>query len=145
MSNHKLRRAKKQDADGLAECIEAAYSIYADRIADLPAVADGVEDAIRNHRVWVVEQADRIVGAIVLVPHKDFLMLENIAVRPEASGSGLGKMLIARAEQDCLELGLTEIRLSTHVEMPENVAIYLRLGWQETGRSESKVFMSKKL
>ncbi|MDJ0828100.1 MAG: GNAT family N-acetyltransferase [Rhodobacter sp.] len=129
MSSHTLRRANERDADALAACIDAAYSIYADRMVDLPAVSEGVEDAIRNHRVWVIEVDSEIVGGIVLVPNEDFLMLENIAVRPEVAGSGLGRALIARAEQDCRELGLNEIRLSTHTGMPENVAIYERLGW----------------
>ena len=145
MSNPLLRRARESDADSLAECIEAAYSVYADRISDLPAVADGVAESIKRHRVWVLEAGREIVGGIVLVPHVAFLMLENIAVRPEAAGSGLGKLLIARAEQDCLDLGLNEIRLSTHVDMPENVAIYSRLGWVETGRSDNKVHMSKSI
>ncbi len=143
MSNFPLRRAREGDADALAACIDAAYSIYADRITDLPAVSEGVEDAIRDHRVWIIEADSEIVGGIVLVPHDDFLMLENIAVRPEAAGSGLGRALIERAEQDCMELGLNEIRLSTHIGMPENVAIYERLGWRETDRSDNKVFMSK--
>jgi N-acetylglutamate synthase-like GNAT family acetyltransferase len=145
MSKPTLRRARLRDADGLAECIEAAYSVYADRIADLPAVSTGIENAIRNHRVWVLEAEHRVVGGIVLVPHDSFLMLENVAVRPEAAGSGLGRTLVAQAEHDCLELGLNEIRLSTHVDMPENVAIYSRLGWVETGRSNNKVRMSKSI
>ena len=143
MSNLTLRRANEQDADGVADCIEAAYSVYAGRITDLPAVAEGVDTAIRDHRVWIVEVDEKIAGGIVLVPHEDCLMLENIAVRPEAAGSGLGRALIARAEQDCIELGLNEIRLSTHTAMPENVEIYTRLGWRETGRIGNKVFMSK--
>ncbi|MGI9258939.1 MAG: GNAT family N-acetyltransferase, partial [Gammaproteobacteria bacterium] len=66
-------------------------------------------------------------------------------VRPECTGMGLGRALIHQAERDCRELGLPEIRLSTHVDMPENVAIYSRLGWVETGRSGNKVHMSKAL
>ncbi len=145
MSRIAIRRAKSEDADALADCIDAAYSIYADRIADLPAVSDGVAEAISRHRVWVAEMDGRLVGGLVLVPHDDCLFLENIAVRPESAGSGLGRALIARAEQDCLDLGLREIRLSTHQDMPENIAIYSRLGWKETGRSGNKVHMSKSI
>ncbi len=143
MSEPTPRRANDRDADGLAACIEAAYSVYADRITDLPAVSEGIADSIRDNRVWVVEMGQQIVGGMILVPCDEFLMLENIAVRPEAAGSGLGRILIAQAEQDCRDLGLSEIRLSTHVDMPENVAIYSRLGWQETGRSRHKVHMRK--
>ena len=58
---------------------------------------------------------------------------------------GLGRALIDRAEQDCLNLGLHEIRLSTHEAMPQNVVIYSHLGWRETGRSDNKVRMSKEV
>jgi len=143
MSNFTVRRAAVRDAEGLAECIEAAYSIYASRIDDLPAVSAGVPDAIERSRVWVAERGGKIVGGMILVSHDGFLLLENIAVRPECSGMGLGRTLIDCAETDCLELGLHEIRLSTHEAMPENVAIYSRLGWTETRRSGNKVHMSK--
>ena len=142
MPNFTLRRAEARDSDELAECIEAAYSVYASRIDDLPAVDQGVADAIEKHRVWVAV-TKRIVGGLILVPQERFLLLENIAVRPESTGMGLGRALIRKAEQDCQMLGLDEIRLSTHVDMPENVAIYERLGWVETGRSGKKVHMSK--
>ena len=142
MSNFTLRRAEARDSKELADCIEAAYSVYSSRIDDLPAVSEGVADAIQQHRVWVAE-TQHIVGGLILVPCDDFLLLENIAVRPESTGMGIGRALIQQAEIDCQELGLQEIRLSTHEEMPENVAIYSRLGWAETGRSGNKVHMSK--
>ncbi len=143
MSNFTVRRAQARDSSDLAECIKAAYSIYSSRIDDLPAVSEGIVDAIEHHRVWIAEIEHQIVGGLILVPHDDFLLLENIAVRPEQSGLGLGRALIRKAEKDCLDLGLHEIRLSTHEDMPENVAIYSRLGWRETGRSNNKVHMSK--
>jgi len=145
MSNVILRRAEARDSEGLTSCIDSAYSIYADRIHDLPAVSEGIIDAIELHRVWVAEINHEIVGGLILVPHANFLLLENIAVSPENTGLGLGRALIAQAEQDCLDLGLDEIRLSTHEEMPENLAIYSRLGWKETGRSSNKVHMSKRV
>ena len=145
MSNSTLRPAEARDAEGLSECIEAAYSIYASRIHDLPAVADGIPEAIGSNRVWVVELEGRIVGGMILVIKDDYMIVENIAVRPECAGMGLGRTLIERAEEDCRKLGLKEIRLSTHEDMPENVTIYSRLGWAETGRSGNKVHMSKVL
>ncbi len=145
MSKLLLRRANARDADDLADCINAAYSVYADRITDLPAVSEGIEGAIEVHRVWVAQTGQQIAGGMILVAHPDFLMLQNVAVRPEAAGRGIGRALIARAEQDCLDLGLLEIRLSTHSEMPENIAFYSRLGWTETGRSGNTVFMSKRI
>ena len=143
MSKWKIRPATVQDAPALAECIEAAYSVYASRITDLPAVSEGISDDIANQIVWVAEINETIVGGIILFPKQGFLILTNVAVHPESSGLGLGRALIELADRVCLELGLNEIRLSTHVDIPENVRLYKHLGWQETGRAGNKVHMSK--
>ncbi len=37
------------------------------------------------------------------------------------------------------------LRLSTHVDMPENVRLYIHLGWEETGRTGNKVQMKKNI
>jgi len=145
MSAFTIRRAEARDSKESAACIDEAYSIYAERIDDLPAVSEGIAEAIKLHRVWVAEIEDQIAGVLILVVNDTFVLLENIAVRPGNTGTGLGRALIAQAEQDCRDLGLGEIRLSTHEDMPENVAIYSRLGWHETGRSGNKVHMSKNI
>lgn len=145
MKNCHLRRAKSTDAEALASCIDAAYAIYATRVTDLPAVSEGIAGDIANHRVWVAEIAGEIVAGIVLVPRDDHLLLANIAVHPSNSGRGIGGALMAQADADCRALGLRELRLSTHVEIPENVALYTHLGWTETERTGNKVKMRKRL
>ena len=145
VSHFTIRRARASDAEALAACIDAAYSIYASRISDLPPVSEGVSEAIEVHRVWVAQIEHDIVGGMVLVPRDDFMILENVAVHPNHTGIGLGKALLERAEADCAELGLHEIRLSTHEDIPENVRLYEHLGWRETDRSGNKVHMSKAL
>lgn len=145
MPNFTVRRAKAQDADSLSDCIDAAYSVYASRITDLPPVSDDIAQTIANSRVWIAESADGIIGGIIVIPHEEFMMLENVAVYPDSSGMGVGAALIRQAEVDCLEFELHELRLSTHIDMPENVRLYEHLGWNETGRSGNKVLMSKKI
>jgi len=143
MKNWQIRRAQPSDATQFKECIAAAYAVYRNRIADLPAVTEGIEDDIANHNVWVAESNGEIWGGIVLVNEGAALRLANIAVDPKAKGQGLGGALISLAERECIELGYTEMRLSTHVDMPENVSLYIHLGWQEVERSGNKVKMSK--
>ena len=143
MTKFNVRRAKAQDAGPLSDCIDAAYSVYASRMTDLPSVSDGIAQTIESSRVWVAETEDGIIGGIILAPHEDFMMLENVAVRSDSSGMGVGAALIRQAEADCLELGLHQLRLSTHIDMPQNVRLYEHLGWQESGRSGNKVLMCK--
>lgn len=141
----RLRRAEPRDAAALTACIAAAYSVYAGRVRDLPPVSEGVAEEIGANLVWVAEVGGRIAGGIMLVPRDGFLQLANVAVAPESAGQGIGRALIALAEAECRKLGLTEMRLTTHVDMPGNVRRYERLGWVETARTGNKVHMSKRL
>ena len=137
--------AVAEDAATLIRCIKAAYAEYKDRVADLPAVAEGVPDDITANRVWVAEVDGNVVGGLVLIKKDGFAILANVAVDPRNAGRGLGRALIEHAEAMCREAGLSDLRLATHVGMPENIRLYRRLGWRESGRSGNKVHMTKRL
>ncbi len=141
----RVRSAEADDAVALAACIDAAYAGYRARINDLPQVSEGIADEIATNLVWVAELDRRIVGGLILVPRHDHAVLANLAVHPDASGMGIGRALIEHAEGMCRTLKKAELRLSTHVAMPENVDLYQHLGWEETGRSGNKVQMTKHL
>jgi ribosomal protein S18 acetylase RimI-like enzyme len=53
-----------------------------------------------------------IAAIIVLLPKPDFLLLDNIAVRRDCQGRGLGRQLIAFAEAEARRMGFAELRLS---------------------------------
>ena len=145
MADWIIRRAEAKDAPALADCIDAAYAIYASRIADMPAVSEGIEAEIRDNLVWVAARDYQIVGGIVLAVKQDRGVLLNVAVDPIARGTGLGRALIDRVAGEARRMGLVKLRLTTHVEMPENVRLYEHLGWHETERSGDKVMMEKRL
>ena len=139
-----LRPAVPADADALAACFDAAYAQYSGRIADLPRMSDGCADDIARLDVWVAKAAGRVVGGLVLARETGFVRLINVAVHPDVRGTGLGRALLRLAEAEAQTLGYCEIRLNTHVDMPENVRLYTRLGWQETGRQGITVSMTKR-
>ncbi|MEQ9690938.1 MAG: GNAT family N-acetyltransferase [Bauldia litoralis] len=145
MSDWTIRRAKAGDAVALARCIDDAYATYRSRIADLPAVSEGIASDIEDHLVFVAVLDDRIVGGLVLIQQPGFALLANVAVDPRASGRGVGRGLIEHAEAACRQLRIDEIRLTTHVDMPENVNLYEHLGWLRTGTSGNKVHMTRTL
>ena len=143
MRNWTIRRAEHRDADALSACMDAAYADHAARIADLPPVSADCAGEIARFQVWVAETADGIIGGLVLVPGDGFMQLANVAVHPDHKGAGLGRALMARAEAEALEQGYRELRLTTHVDMPENLEIYAHLGWQQAGRRGNKIAMTK--
>ena len=143
MTNWIIRRAKLPEAEILASCIDSAYSVYAGRDIDLPAVSDGIAEDIQSNLVWVAVVGQQIVGVLVFIPREDHAILSNLAVDPSATGSGLGRALLDRAELEARSLGLDRLKLPTHVGIPENMRLYEHLGWRESGRIGSKVHMEK--
>ena len=100
--------------------------------------------------VSVLEDPDGSVAAIIVLLSKpDHLLLDNIAVRRDRQGQGLGRRLIGFAEAEAHRLGHAELRLYTHAKMIENIALYKRLGFVETGQRHEagydRVFMAKHL
>ena len=77
------------------------------------------------------------------------MLLDNVAVSPEAQGRGYGRMLLKFAEDSAAEAGYDSIRLYTNEAMVENIALYARIGFIETHRAEEKglrrVYMTKPL
>ena len=140
-----IRRAVEADSDRLAACIEAAYSVYADRGIALPAVADGIADDIRDNLVWVAVRDDAIIGGLILICRSDHAQLANVAVAPSATGLGIGRALMDQAEQEARRRDLRRLTLNTHNDIPENVRLYAHLGWRETGRANDTVVMVKDL
>ena len=143
MTSFTIRKAVPGDADEISQLMKAAYAIYASRQLDLPDVCAGIDDDIRDHRVWVALAGGVVVGAIVLVLGQDFVQVANVAVMPGHTGSGLGRRLLSLADDLAREKRKPMLRLSTHEGLPENIALYSHLGWQETDQKMGKVFMTK--
>jgi ribosomal protein S18 acetylase RimI-like enzyme len=144
-----IRRAEPQDCAAVEAIVEAAYSVYVERIGKPPGpMLDDYIRLIDEGAVSVLEAPDRVLAAlIVLLPKADHLLLDNIAVRPDHQGQGIGRRLITFAESEARRLGYGELRLYTHEKMTENIALYTRLGFRETGRGREagydRVFITK--
>lgn len=143
MAEFSIRRAVAADEQGVIHCIDRAYAGYASSIPDLPAVSEGIIEDINSNIVWIAELNGEIAGVLVLVQSPDHLVLANVAVDPDQKGKGLGKALMNQAENEAVRLEISVLRLSTHIDMPQNVSLYAHLGWHETGRDGNKVHMSK--
>jgi ribosomal protein S18 acetylase RimI-like enzyme len=146
-----IRRARPEDRATVEAIVRNAYSVYIPRIGKPPGpMLDDYRRLIADRDVNVLEDvAGEIAGLVVLLPKADHLLLDNIAVRPDCQGRGIGRRLIAFAEGEGRRLGFAELRLYTHEKMSENMALYKRLGFVETGRGREagydRVFMTKRL
>ncbi|HEX4027847.1 MAG TPA: GNAT family N-acetyltransferase [Rhizomicrobium sp.] len=146
----KIRLASMHDLAFVEAIVREAYARYVPRIGRAPApMGDDYAARIAETRVHVLESGGIIQGLIVLLPQKDALLLDNVAVDPACQGSGLGRRLLAFAEQAARAAGHGVIRLHTNEAMTENIALYTRLGYAETHRGEEKglrrVYMEKQI
>ena len=127
-----IRLAVAADRPTVEGVVQAAYAPWIDVIGGLPLPmgADYAELIAAGH-VWVLDPPE---GLIVLVPENGVLLIENVAVTPAAQGRGLGRRLLAFAEQQARAHGLSRLRLYTNEKMVSNIALYERLGYVATER-----------
>jgi ribosomal protein S18 acetylase RimI-like enzyme len=142
--------AAPADAAAVRACVRAAYAHYVERIGREPAPMTADYAAlIEAGEVWVARAGDGIAGVLVLRPQPPALLVENVAVAPERQGQGLGRRLMAFAEEHARAAGLAEVVLYTNERMTENLRFYPALGFTETGRGVqdgfARVFYRKPL
>lgn len=145
-----IRLAQASDHQAIVACVEAAYAKYRGRLEKEPAPLHADYHGLIAHQVvYVLADDEGIQGALVMMPQERSLFLENIAVAPQAQGRGLGRLLMAFAEQQARQLHLSELRLYTNERMTENLSFYRHLGFEEEARrieeGYPRVFLHKKL
>jgi GNAT superfamily N-acetyltransferase len=136
-----IRPAAPADTAAVREIVRTAYEGYIPRIGIKPGPmrADYAE-LIAAGTTWVAVDDDVVVGLVVLQDEPADLLLENIAVAPQAQGRGVGSQLMEFIEDEARRRGFGSIRLYTHEKMTENIAYYLRRGYVETHRTNQLGF-----
>jgi ribosomal protein S18 acetylase RimI-like enzyme len=131
----RIRAAVAGEAQDVHDLVQSAYGHYVERIGRRPGPMDwDYEERIVRELVSVADEGGEIVGVIVLIPEPDHVVVENVAVAPERRGEGIGRALLAFAEEGAREAGTPTLRLFTHAKMTENLALYPRLGYEQTER-----------
>ena len=146
-----LRRAAQADAASVRALTREAYAKWIALInrEPLPMTAD-YDRAVAAHLIDLWEEGGELLALIEVIPAEDHLLIENIAVRPDQQGRGIGGRLLDHAEGLARSLRLDEIRLYTNAAFAGNLAFYARRGYQEYRRStvipgSITVYMKKKI
>ncbi len=150
MSTRSVRPAGSEDAAAIGDLVRVSYAKYVERIGKEPSpMLEDYAALIGAGEVWASVEGEEVLGVLVMRPDEDHLFVGNVVVAPDHQGEGLGRELMAFAEAEARKDGLPEIRLYTNEKMRENVAIYAKLGFEETERKLDggyrRVFMRKRL
>ena len=133
MTNEEIRPAGTADVPAVKAVTDAAYEHYIKRIGLVPQPMQRDHAAnVAAGRVYVT--GDPVVGLVVVEERADHLYLDNIAVRPEAQGQGVGGRLLRFVEAHARARGLPEVRLYTNAMMWENQEIYPKFGYEVVER-----------
>ncbi len=123
------------DAADVRALTRAAYAKWVPLIGREPKpMSADYERAVSEHVIDLYEQGDELLGLVEMIPQSDHLLIENIAVRPDQQGKGLGDILLQHAEDHARTLGVGETRLYTNAMFAANLAFYAKGGYSEFRR-----------
>ena len=147
---HSLRAATGADVPRLAEIARAAYEPWVEPIGGEPRpMTDDYGELVRTRDVVVAERGGEVIGLMLLYESEDGFAVDNLAVDPSHQDAGVGRTLLAHAEDAARAAGHDSICLFTHVAMASNLALYEQIGYVEFDRrppgEEFLVYMRKPL
>lgn len=125
-----LRRATIADLDAVVALQHAAYAKNRPilGVEPLPLRVD-YGDIFRNMEVWLADNSHGLDGVLILEPRPNDLLIWSIATDPSRPASGVGRMMLAWAEDRARTLGRATMRLYTGTRLTERVAWYARHGY----------------
>ncbi len=137
-----IRPATQADLAAIRAIVDAAYAPYVPVIGRKPGpMLDDYAAHIAAGRAYVrTDDAGTVRAILVLVEEPGIVLLDNVAVSPDAQGQGHGRAMMDFAEAHARRRGFGSVKLYTHVKMTANVEIYTKLGYRETHRATEKGF-----
>jgi mannose-6-phosphate isomerase-like protein (cupin superfamily)/ribosomal protein S18 acetylase RimI-like enzyme len=150
MTDTPIRRARPDDAAEIAAFTRDAYSKWVEVIGrePLPMQVDYVE-ALGRHRFDVLEVEGRLAALVETTPDGDYLLVENLAVRPSYQKRGYGEQLLRWTELLAQEGRHRGVRLYTNKLFDQNIRFYERRGYVVEREAPVNggvvVYMSKQL
>ena len=145
-----IRKAFLDDVESITALTDDAYTKYIPLIGrkPQPMTADYSKMVVENS-IWLLVIENHVVGVLVLIYEPKNILIYSVAIHPEYQKQGLGRRLLAWAEQQAVQDGYKSIRLYTNERFEDNILLYRHLGYQETSRepflNSTLVHMAKDL
>jgi RimJ/RimL family protein N-acetyltransferase/ribosomal protein S18 acetylase RimI-like enzyme len=125
-----FRRAGPNDRDSLVALQHAAFIGNRDILGVEPLpLREDYDAVLARDEVWLAEDRDIPVGALILELRPDDLYVASVGALPSFRGRGLGGRLLGLAESRAEALGRSRLRLVTGKKLAKNIAWYARNGY----------------
>lgn len=130
-----IRKAAMSDLQTVRDLTRRAYQHYVPIIGGEPLpMGEDYAPRIADGHVWLLEEDASVTGLIVLEDRDDALLIYSVAIDPGRQHGGLGRRLLAFAEDMARKRGHRAVALFTNAKMERNIGIYRRFGFIETRR-----------
>lgn len=123
----------------LLALIMASFA-YMDEVIDPPSSAHRLTPAslaqkARDEIGFVAVENGKLVGCVFCKLEPVFLYVGKLAIAPSHQRRGLGRRLLAAAEETARKNGLLTLRLETRIELTANHLAFSRWGFEKTAEN----------
>lgn len=133
-----IRNASLEEAPAVLAVILAAFEQYRGSLVPessaFKETADTVRATIASGGAVVVEQDGRMLAATLYEPEGDSFYIGRLAVLPEARRTGVAIRLVEAVEAIARARGIPRLTLGVRLALADNIRLFTRLGFRETGR-----------
>ncbi|SCX22469.1 GNAT family N-acetyltransferase [Agrobacterium rosae] len=125
--------------DELLALIRSSFA-YMDGIIDPPSSAhrltsETLMQKVKDEIAFAAIDGEDLLGCIFCKPEATSLYVGKLAVSTNAQGKGVGRALLAKAEDIASSLGLTALRLETRIELTGNHQRFSTWGFTKTAEN----------
>lgn len=121
------------------ESSKRGWTTEADLLEGKRTTEEELIQTIENPKNTILKftENDKIIGSVLLAEKEHQLYLGMLTVSPELQNSGIGKKMLAEAENHAKILGLSSIIMTVISVCEELIAWYKRHGYIDTGKREA--------
>ena len=127
------------DPAPVLDLLRAAFA-YMEGLIDPPSSllrldAAGLLRQAETGEIWLLEEAGSPIASIFLIPKEGRLYIGKLAVADGYRGQGLARQLVSHAGDRALALGLPVLELQSRVELKDNHAAFIAMGFAKTAET----------
>lgn len=147
MTNATILPATEQDIPALNELVQSAYrgdssrrgwTTEADLLDGIRTDEAALKTMLANPQAMILKYIHdgQLTGCVYLETKGDALYLGMLTVSPDVQAGGIGKQLMAAAEQVARDQNCRAMTMTVIPQRHELIAFYERRGYRSTGQTE---------
>lgn len=133
-----IRSASSGEAQAVLDLMHSAFASHRGRLVPESSVfretADAIGRQLERGGGFVAATGMTLAGCVIAEGRDDHGYLGRLAVDSAFRRRGIARLLIAAAEDYVRNRGLDRIALNVRIALPDNIALFHRLGYRETAR-----------